>query len=172
MSYSYTVTDTISFTRTHARHIAAKVATDLKRMQRFYGEPPDNWIDAFEVEVIEFLKEGLLDTVAYGFRRNGYWIEPTLFYTARDLMGVTTKDDDPGRVRPGVQTSGATFHSYLTYNSAWNQLTSQQQQEFAGRLPFQRTVGAEPGVNGYWSRDLIYSAGGRALDRASLRSHR
>ena len=38
MSYSYSVTDTATFTRTHAKHIAAKVATDLKRMHRFYGE--------------------------------------------------------------------------------------------------------------------------------------
>ena len=106
MSYSYTVTNTISFTRTHARHIAAKVATDLKRMQRFYDEPPDNWIDAFEVEVVEFLKEGLLDTVAYGFRRNGSWIEPTLFYTARDLKGVTASDDDPDGFDPVHRQAG------------------------------------------------------------------
>lgn len=172
MSYSYTVSDTRSFTRTHARHMAAKVATDLKRMQRFYSEPPDNWIDAFEAEVIEFLKEGLLDTVAYGFRSNGYWIEPTLVYTARDLMGIATNDDDPGRVRPGAQIGAASFYSYLTYSSAWNQLTSKQREEFAERLPFQRTGGAEPGINGYWSRDRTYSAGGRALDRASLRSYR
>ena len=172
MSYSYTITDTVSFTRTHARHIAAKVATDLKRMQRFYGAPPDNWIDAFLVEIAEFLKEELLDTVAYGFRRNGCWIEPTLFYRARDLMGVTADDHDPGRVRPGAQTSGATFHSYLTHNSTWNQLTWQQREEFVGRLPFRRTEGEEPSIDGYWSRDLTYSAGGRALERASLRSYR
>ena len=172
MSYSYTVTDTITFTRTHARHMAAKVATDLKRMQRFYGEPPDNWIDAFATEAIEFLKEGLLDTVTYGFRRNGYWIEPTLIYTARDLMGIAANDDDPGRVRPGAQISGASFYSYLTYNSTWSRLTWEQREEFAKRLPFRRTVGAEPGINGYWSQDLTYSSGGRALDRASLRSYR
>ena len=172
MSYSYTVTGTTTFTRTHAKHIAAKVATDLKRMQRFYGEPPDNWIDAFEAEAIEFLKGGILDTVAYGFRRNGDWIEPTLIYTSRDLMGIAANDDDPGRVRPSAQIGGASFHSYLTYNSTWNQLTGEQQEELARRLPFQRTVGAEPGVSGYWSRDLTYSAGGRALDRASSRSNR
>ena len=97
------VTGTTTFTRTHARHIAAKVATDLKRMQRFYGEPPDNWIDAFEAEAIEFLKGGILDTVAYGFRRNGDWIEPTLIYTSRDLMVIAANDDDPGRVRPSAQ---------------------------------------------------------------------
>jgi len=46
MSTSFTFSDTITFSVTHARHMAAKVATDLKRMQRFYGAPSDAWIDA------------------------------------------------------------------------------------------------------------------------------
>ena len=172
MTYNYSVTDTITFNRTHAVHIAAKVAADLKRMQRFYGAPSDEWIESFEAESGELLKGGYLGTVTYGFRSNGYWIEPTLVYTARDLMGVTADDDDPGRIRPGAPISGASFYSYLTYNSAWDQLTWMQQVEFAKRLPFQRTAGLEPGIGGYWSGDLTYSAGGRALDRASLRSNR
>ena len=172
MSYSYTVTDTITFTRTHARHIAAKVATDLKRMQRFYGEPSDSRIADFESEVVEFLKERLLDTVTYGFQLNGNWIEPTLFYTARDLAGNPANDDDPGRIRPGAEIIYASFHSYLTYSAAWNTLSSTEQEDFNRRLPFQRTGAPEPGVSGYVSVDRTYSAGGRALDRASLRSNR
>ena len=172
MTYSYSVTETITFTRTHAVHIAAKVATDLKRMQRLYGEPSNSWIADFESEVIEFLKEGLLDTVTYGFRRNGYWIEPTLFYTARDLSGNTASDDDPGRIRPRGEISSASFYSYLTYSRAWKTLTSTEQEVFKRRLPFQRTGAPEPGVSGYVSVDRTYSSGGRALDRASLRSYR
>jgi hypothetical protein len=35
---SYTITESATtFTVTHARHMAAKVSTDLKRMQRLYG---------------------------------------------------------------------------------------------------------------------------------------
>ena len=172
MSNSHTVTDTITFTRTHARHIAAKVATDLKRMQRFYGEPSNSRIADYESEVVEFLKEGLLDTVTYGFRLNGYWIEPTLFYTARDLAGNPANDDDPGRIRPGAEISYASFYSFLTYSAAWNTLTSTAQKDFKRRLPFQRTGAPEPGVSGYMSVDRTYSSGGRALDRASLRSYR
>ena len=172
MTYNYSVTETITFTRTHAVHIAAKVAADLKRMQRFYSAPSDEWIHSFETEAVELLNGGYLGTVTYGFRRNGDWIEPTLIYTSRDLMSIAANDDDPGRIRPGSLISGASFHSYLTYNSAWDQLTWMQQAEFARRLPFQRTTGPKPGINGYWSGDRTYSAGGRALDRASLRSNR
>ena len=41
MSNSFTISEATTFTITHARHMAAKVATDLKRIQRFYGKPSD-----------------------------------------------------------------------------------------------------------------------------------
>lgn len=170
MTYSQTFTETSTFTRTHARYMATKVAADLKRMQRFYGSPSDSDIADYETEVIELLKDGYLGTVTYGFRRHGYWIEPTLQYSARDLAGGIASDDDPGRVRPRADVSGASFWSYLTYSRAWDSLSESQRQAVKERLPVKRTGAAEPGVNGYWSADRTYSAGGRALDRGSVRS--
>ncbi len=124
MSYSYTFTDTQSFTITHARHMAAKVATDLKRMQRLYGQPNDVLIANYEEEITELLKIGMLETVTYGYRRDGNWIEPTLRYTAKDLAGISANDDDPGRIRPGADITEAYFYSYLSYNTAsWNGLS-------------------------------------------------
>lgn len=117
MSYSFTLSDSITFTLTHAKHLGAKVATDLKRMQRFYGYPSDSSIADYEVEIIEFLKNGYLGTVTYGFKRGDSWIEPTLRYSARELSGIDANDDDPGKVRPGADISGASFYSYLTYSS-------------------------------------------------------
>lgn len=169
MANSYSVTNTTTFTRAHAVHIAAKVAADLKRMQRFYGKPSDKWIRKFEAEAIALLRGGYLDTVTYGFLRSDSWIEPALSYTARDLSDGAA-DDDPGRVRPGASIDGAYFNSYLTYNSAWDKLTQKQQAEFVRRLPFTRTAAPEPDVSGYWSKDLTYSAGNRSFDRSSLRS--
>ena len=171
MSYSYTVSETTTFTVTHARHMAAKVATDLKRLQRLYGKPGDIEIADFESEVVELLKGGYLGTVAYGYRRDGNWIEPTLRYTARDLAGSAANDDDPGRVRPGADISGASFCSYLTYSAAWNTLPETEKNTVRARLPFKRTGAPEPGVRGYLSDDRTYSSGGRALSRASVRSN-
>ena len=170
MSYSFTLTETTTFTRTHARHIAAKVATDLKRMQRLYGAPSGRRIADFETEVAELLKEGYLGTVTYGFRLGGNWVEPTLRYTARDLAGASANDDDPGRIRPSANIDGAYFHSYLTYSSAWYYLNESERQAIENRLPFQRTGAAEPGINGYSTQERTYSAGGRVLDRGSVRS--
>lgn len=170
MSASYSYTETAAFTVTHARHMAAKVATDLKRMQRLYGSPSDVRITQFEAEAIELIKAGYFGTVTYGFQRDGNWIEPTLRYTARDLAGMSANDDDPGRVRPGANVSGAIFKSYLTYSTAWNQLTSAQQTAFEATLPLSRNGSPEPGLAGYLTTDKTYSSGGRALDRATLRS--
>jgi hypothetical protein len=170
MSYSYSLTETITFTATHAKHMAAKVATDLKRMQRFYDYPSDSAIADFETEVIELLKANYLGTVTYGFKRGDNWIEPTLQYTAKELAGSSANDDDPGRIRPNADISGASFYSYLTYSPAWGNLSSEQQNIFKKQLPFQRGGANEPGVNGYFSDDRTYSSGGRALNRASVRS--
>jgi hypothetical protein len=170
MSSSYSVSESQSFTITNAIHMAAKVATDLKRMQRLYGSPSDGEIEAYEKESIALLKAGYFGVMTLGFKRNGQWIEPTLKYTSRDLAGSTANDDDPGRVRPGANVAGASFYSFLTYTSAWDALTADQRDTFKKSLPHYRGSGSEPSVNGYLVEDKTYSSGGRALTRASVRS--
>lgn len=170
MSYSYTSSETESFTVTHARHMGAKVAADLKRMQRLYGKPSDEEIANYEAEIIEFLKKGFLSTVTYGYRRDGNWIEPTLRYTARDLSGAAANDDDPGKVRPGANIAGASFYSYMTYSTMYDSLSDTEREAFRKNLPFTRGGAPEPGISGYLNVDRTYSSGGRALDRATVRS--
>jgi hypothetical protein len=150
--------------------MAAKVATDLKRLQRFYNYPADAAIADYEAEVVELLKAGFFGTLTVGFRRNGCWIEPTLRYTARDLAGAAANDDDPGRIRPGADIEGARFYNYLTYSAIWDSLTETEQEAFKRRMPFRRSGAPEPGIDGYLVDDRVYSAGGRALDRASVRT--
>ena len=171
MSYSFTSSTTSTFTVTHARHISAKVATDLLRMQRLYGKPSKEDIDAYEAEITALIKEDVVQTVTYGYKRNEQWIEPTLRYTAQDLAGGTGTDDDPGRIRPGQNVAGAVFHSYLTYNDKWYRLTDAQRDAIRGTLPFQRTGAPEPTVNGYLRHDMTYASGGRALSRASVKNY-
>ena len=170
MSTSFTASSSETFTVTHARHLAAKLATDLKRMQRLYGDPSDADIASYETEIIELLCAGYLGTAFYGYRRDGEWIQPTLRYTAQELSGAS--NDDPGRVPPGFNTAGASFYSYLTYSDAWKALTAAQQTAFKQTLPFQRVGVAQPTVhNGYFADDRAYASGGRSLARASVRSY-
>lgn len=171
MSLSVTTTESSTFTITNARHMAAKVATDLRRMNRLYDKPSTSKIADFEEEVTQLLKHGYLKEVSYGFKRGTDMIEPTLIYTAKDLSSSGADDDDPGRVKSGKDVDGATFYSFLEYNSAWYELSIEERDAFETGLPFERGAAAKPGVNGYYDTDKTYSSGGRALKRASLRSY-
>ncbi len=171
MTYTLIQTESTTFTIIHAKYMAAKVTADLKRLQRFYGSPDDIWISDFETEITELLRGGYLAEVTYGFRRDGKWIEPTLRYTARDLAGTFGNDDDPGRIRPGADVKDASFYSYLIFSSAWHNLPATDRAAIEERLPFKRSDAPESGINGYLVNDRTYSAGGRALNRASVRSY-
>lgn len=171
MSSSFTATESSTFTITNARHMSAKVATDLQRMNRLYGKPSLSKIKDFEEEVTQLLKHGYLKKVTYGFKRGNKMIEPTLIYTAEMLSYSEANDDDPGRVKPGKDVTGATFYSHLSYTSSWFNLSSDDRNSFEASLPFQRGEADEPGTDGYYDRDKTYSSGGRALNRSTLRSY-
>jgi HORMA domain-containing protein len=164
---TYTYSASRTFTITHARHIAAKVATDLKRVRRLYGEPGDAQISEYEAEVVAFMKAGYLGSVTYGFRRHGEFIPPTLFYTASQL-GISGQNDDPGRIRPGYDVTGASFYSFLLYSPAWYNATDGERKAFKATLPFQRVSAEEPSARGYQVSDRHYSAGGHTLSRSTL----
>lgn len=171
MSSSFTLSATDTFTITHAKHLASKVATDLKRMQRFYGSPSDGRIAEFEEELIELLKANCLEEVTYGYKKNDNWIEPALRYTAKDLYGMGS-DDDPGRVPPGMDVSAAHFYSFLTYNSNWDKLSAAEQAALKGRFSLQRgTANAPTVLNGFFLDDKTYTSGGRSLGRATIRTY-
>lgn len=167
MSDSYTFSS--SFSETHAKRIASKVATDLKRMQRYYGYPSDSHIADYEAELILLLKMGYIDSITYGFQRNGEWIVPTLRYSARELAGFYANDEDPGRVPANADVSGAVFNSYLVTNTKYDQQTAAELREFISQVPINRGTSAEPGMRGYMSNDKTYSAGGVTLSRSTLK---
>lgn len=169
MTPSYSRSRSTTFTRVHARYMAAKVATDLKRMQRFYGLPNDDDIERYETELVELLVSGYLSLATYGFYREGGWIAPTVEYTATELS-TGAIDDDPGRIPPNADVGRASFYSYVMYTSAWAELTPDEREQFEATLPFRRTTAPRPGVNGYLVQDRTYSSGGRSLLRSSVRS--
>lgn len=168
MSSSYTITESTTFTITHAKYIASKVAADLKRIQRFYNYPSDLQIERYEMEITKFLKSGFLKKVTYGFKKNGNWVEPTLIYTASDIESEI--NDDPGKIRPGMDVSEATFYSFLEYSDEWYSQPEGEKEKFRETLPFQRSTADTPGIEGYVQSDRHYSSRGKSLSRSSVRS--
>ncbi len=166
MSSSYSSTTT--FTLTHAKYLSSKVATDLQRLQRFYGYPSNQQIADYEAELSALLKLELVQYVIYGFKRNDAWTPATVRYVCGQ-GGVLSVDDDPGKIQAKVDISGATFGSYLTYSAAWDKLTQAERLTIKSRLPFDRSGADEPQLEaGHWVSDRTYGAAGVALARSSV----
>lgn len=168
MSFSYSITASETFTVVHARYIASKVATDLMRFHRLYRSPSVEMIDDYELELVELLKHDVVERVVYGFKRGGKWTSATVRYKALS-GGVLATDDDPGKIRPGFDITGAYFTSFLVYNARWSSLSLAEQTAIEEACPFKRTSGSEPTLEmGYWANDRNYIAGGRGLGRSTV----
>ena len=166
---SYTTTNSTTFTMTHAKRIASKVATDLMRFRRFYDEPTSTRIDNYEKELAVLLRYDVLDEVTYGFRKNKKWVTAVKY---RAVDGELVADDNPGSLRAVSDCSGASFYSFLSYNGNWDKLSSVQKERIEDQLPFSRGTGTEPDIDGgYWVDDLGYSAGGRGLRRSKIQRY-
>ncbi|MCY4596358.1 MAG: hypothetical protein OXC19_16355 [Bryobacterales bacterium] len=164
-SASFTTTQSATFTVTHARHVVAKIGTDLKRMQRFYQWPSDNEIADYEREAIALLQAKYLDWVIYGFTDGTRW-RVALKYAAR-YGGILIEDSSPGRVPMGVDVTGCSASSLLAYTRSWNMLDNHQQASFYqdAHVSFQRTLGSD--YHADWRSDRTYSANGRGVLRHS-----
>ena len=164
---SGTITQSQTFTITNARYLASKVKTDLTRMRNFYGSPSEASIEKFELELAALLAAGYLSKVTYGFRRNGAFVAPSIEYTAEQLAAGWA-NDRPGGIMIGANIVGATFYSFLEYNSKWFNLAQSDRMAFEDTLPVQRPTADTPGVSGYYESDRSYASGGTALSRKSL----
>ena len=162
-----TQTTTITFTRTHAEYIANKVAADLRQMKLFYGKPTEAQIQDYVSEMVEHLVSGYLESVEYGFKRNGAWIV-SLRYDVRTDGTVT--DTGSGRVFARADVSGLGFYSYLIKSRKFFDQLPSVQQAFAARMPFPREGAAEPAhVSGFWETGRSYAAGGVGATRSQWR---
>lgn len=166
---TYTFTTTSTFTRTSARHIASKVVTDLRRMNLYYGRPTETEIENFYGELVELLDLGYVESVEYGFKRDGRRIV-SVFYQVR--VDGSLVDDRAGGVHARADITGASWFSFLTYNGKWFQLSEGERARIQAGLPIRRTIGQGPqDGNGYWVTDRTYSADGVGAQRRTFRPY-
>jgi len=165
---SMTSTHTSTFTIANARYVTSKIKTDLKLLQKAYGSPTDADIDAYGEEAAQLLNRGYLDTVTYGYLRNGSWVV-ALRYTARN-DGTLAADDRAGGIPREVDIAGERFYSYLTYSPKWESLPASEQGKIKDSLPIARSGASPPGTSGgYWSSDRHYSSNGTGVERGAFR---
>ena len=160
MSTTYSGTYTI----TNAQYLASKIAADLKQMQLFYGRPIDTEIDNFVQELVILLKDGYLESIDYGFKKeqSGSWIL-ALSYAVNPLTG--TLDQNPGRIPPGSDITGASFYSFRRFSSKYANLLPTERQKIDALNPIKWSIGLDPLTGLFGTHDRSYSSGGQQIDR-------
>jgi len=164
-----TLTETRTFTITHARYVASKIAADLDLLRAYYGRPTQQQVTDFAEEAALCLAGRYLKSVEYGFRRNGVTVLALKYIGRSD--GTLTTDDRPGRVYSQTNVSDALWYSYLEYNDTFYKLSPSERNRFEATLPIQRTEGPTPqtGTNGYWEQTRTYSSSGEGVIRQVYR---
>lgn len=165
MSYSYTKSST--FTITHARELASKVAGDMHLCAAYYGKPSEQRIREYAEELAQYLNEGYVAEYEFGFKKNDERVVTWRYKV--DANGSITTNDRSGKVAPYVDIEDAEFYNFLTQNSAFFALSADEQSRFKSGLPIQRTHGSAPSDGkGYWTSDRNYYSGGQGLGRQTF----
>lgn len=163
-----TFTTTSTFTRTHAKHLAAKVIADLYECSMLYDRPSEDSIEGYQAELIELLSHEYVFQYEFGFMSNGKRLLSWQYTVGSD--GGLHSDADTGALYPKGKVAQASFFNFLTPSGKWKSLTAAQQAAFESTLPFQRSASAAPvDGNGYWLVDHGYSAGGVRIERRTFR---
>jgi hypothetical protein len=162
MSYSYTLSETFSIT--HARHIASRLAGDMRLMNAYYDYPSLSSIDDYLEEIAELLAKGYLATFEIGFKRDGRRVFSLRYEVLAD---GTLSDSRSGGVPAGHDVSGAEHLNYVTYSTKWSLLSEDERAAFKETLPVHRSYGPEPtDGNGRWvAEDRTYASGGAGVRR-------
>lgn len=157
------ITNTTTFTVTNAEYLASKIAADLRQFTSFYDEPTEARIDEYVKELVILLKGKYISSIDYGYKKGGTWVL-AVSYTVNTATGQLI-DDNPGRIPPGKDISGATFGSYLRYSPNFTSLSVEGQNKIKESLPFQRGGAADPQDGLYGNDDKTYSSGGQLINR-------
>lgn len=128
MSYSYTQSQTKSYTYANVRHINDKILGDLTYLLvRFPGIFTEERVTAWKNDFYHWMNDGYAQTIDILFMRNDECFCEVKYELKDD--GSISADDNVGRIR-GVDLSGAYTSVVITYTSKWTELTAEEQQNF------------------------------------------
>ncbi len=168
MAMTSTFTTSATFTRTHARHLAAKVISDLYQCSTLYDRPDEDRIADYQTELVEMLANEYVSTYEFGFMKDGKRVL-TWFYTVGPDGGLQG-DSNSGAIYAKGTVANAAYFNFMDFSQKWWTLSPTQRSNFEDALPFQRATGEAPvDGNGYWQDDHGYTAGGVRVSRKTFR---
>jgi hypothetical protein len=159
---TYTYAET--FTRTHARQLSGRVASDLRQCHMIYGSPTESMLESYRIELEEMLVGGYLREYQFGYKRNDFTVWALRYVV--EPGGLLSVSSAAGGVPSRIDVAGAQYFNFMTYSDAWFALTEAQRAVVRARSGIVRTPGTLPGTGtGYWATDRSFTAGGVALQR-------
>lgn len=166
MTMSYTTTTT--FTRTHAKQLAAKVIADLYQCHVLYDRPTADNLNDYQTELIEMLANEYVETYEFGFKKDEKRVLSWRYTIGSD--GGLHGDSNAGGIFGKGAVDGTIYFNFMSYSAKWFKLTETERTSFKNGLPFHRTSGSLPGDgDGYWQTDHGYTAGGVRVERKTFR---
>lgn len=166
--HTYSTTDTVSYTKAHAKQLASKIVTELYQCHRHYGRPSRASVSEYEQELIELLSGEYVAAYEFGFKRNDARVVCWEYKVRID--GSIEGGDSAGGVYARADVADASYYNFLSYSDAWFQLSDADKARVKERLPFKRGSGSLPSDgDGYWAADRAYVAGGRRVERRTFR---
>ncbi len=172
MTYSRTNTTTRAetFTIADAKYLASRISHGLTFLRIYCGQLTPEKVQDLAVEAAILLRFNLLESVKYGYEKDGNWIYG-ISYSVNQLGQIEGINDTPSIIDLPDNLDGAKWHSFL--NRRTNpELSLSDLQEIEELLPIQRTSGTEPSsANGSWNVDDSYSRNGIGISRSQFKSY-
>jgi hypothetical protein len=160
-------TTTTTFTRTNARYLASKIAADLRQLRSFYGRPTEQHINDLYDELVEMLAGGYVAIFEAGFRKDGKRVVSQRYTVS---TSGTSTDQRAGGIYARADVTGAAWFTFMTYSTAWSNLSDTAQQAIKDSVPIDRSPGTEPtDGHGYWGSGRNYASGGTSTSRTGFR---
>jgi hypothetical protein len=170
MSFSMTRTAVESFTLTQAKYLTSKVATDMRRCQQLYGKPSDPGINDYGTELALMLRDEYVASYEFGWVRVADDERVLTWRYSVTSAGTLSSDDRPGRIVAGVNVTGCSFRTYMSYTAAWWSLIEERRIAYRESMPIDRNPAREYGSSlGVWHTDLTYSSTGVAMVRHNFK---
>jgi hypothetical protein len=169
MDFTMTRTVADTFTLTHAKKLASKVAADMRRCQGIYGCPSDSQINDFGTELAILLRDGYVAEYEFGYQMAGNRVVSWNYRV--DASGDLASDDRPGKIVQ-VSIEGCSRFNQLTPSAKWYKLTPEERITIKNELPVQRGTSDGPrDGNGYWTMDRTDSSGGITMPRKTFQPY-
>lgn len=168
MSYSYTQTNTRSYTYANVRYVNDKITGDLEYLLTFYPSLfTRERLNGWKVDFFNWMNDGYAKAIKVQFNRNGQCFCEIKWEIRYD--GTITGDDNVGKLRLN-NLAGATTYVVVECIDKWYALTDSQRQDYYKNLelpwgPAEKTT-YTPGLT--MKLDKQYSSGSFGVQRSVL----